>query len=49
MLSNIDLKYFYENLLKSSGVPLKYFGAKNIIRINKIKSIYGIERNSTKI
>ena len=55
MLNN-DLKYFYENLLKASGmsnemigVPLKYFGVKNIIRMNKIKSIYGIERNSTNI
>jgi hypothetical protein len=49
MLNNIDIKYFYEKLLKSSGVPLKYFGVKNIIRMRKIKRIYGIERNSTNI
>jgi hypothetical protein len=39
MLNN-ELKYFYENLLKTSGVPLKYFGVKNIIRMNKIKRIF---------
>ena len=48
MLNN-DLKYFYENLLKASGVTLKYFGAKNIIRMHKINRLYGIERNSTNI
>jgi hypothetical protein len=35
-----DLKYFYEKLLQATGVPLKYFGAKNIIRKNKIKRIF---------
>lgn len=39
MLNN-DLKYFYEKLLTASGVPLKYFGVKNIIRKNKIKRIF---------
>ena len=48
MLNN-DLKYFYENLLKASGVPKYHFGVKNIIRMHKIKRIYGIERDSTNI
>jgi len=48
MLNN-ELKYFYEKLLTASGVPKYHFGVKNIIRMHKIKRIYGIERNSTNI
>ena len=40
MLSNIDLKYFYENLLKASGVPKYHFGIRQYVRMNKIKKIY---------
>jgi hypothetical protein len=48
-VSNKELKYFYEKLLQASGVPIKHFGVKHIIRMHKIKKIYGIERNSTDI
>jgi len=35
-----DLKYFYERLLRATGVSLKYFDGKNIIRKNRIKNIF---------
>jgi hypothetical protein len=44
-----DLKYFYEKLLKATGIPLKHFGVKKIIRMNKIKRLYGIEEHNKNI
>lgn len=41
----IDINYFYKKLLHATGVPIKHFGVKNIIRKNKISGLYGIERS----
>jgi hypothetical protein len=40
-VSNKELRYFYEKLLKASGVPKNHFGIKKHIRIMKIKNIFG--------
>jgi len=40
-VNKLDIKYFYEKLLQASGVPIKHFGVKHIIRMQKIKRIYG--------
>ena len=39
MLNN-ELKYFYEKLLTTSGVPKYHFGIRQYVRMNKIKKIY---------
>jgi hypothetical protein len=41
-MSNKELKYFYEKLLKASGVPKHHFGMKKYIRIDKIKRIFDL-------
>jgi hypothetical protein len=45
----LDLKYFYEKFIAASGVPKHHFGIRKYIRMNKIKRIYGTERNSTNV
>ena len=41
-MGNKELKYFYEKLLKASGVPKRYFEMKKYIRMNKIKKIFDL-------
>ena len=41
-MSNKELRYFYEKLLKASGLPKHHFGMKKYIRIMKIKRIFDL-------
>jgi len=40
-----EIKDFYERILSSTLIPKKYFGIKSIIRMQKIKVIYGLKED----
>ena len=48
-MGNKELKYFYEKLLKASGVPKRYFEMKKYIRMNKIKKIFDLSPKQIEI